>query len=91
MKIAKNFAMAAATVGLLFTNTSCETRTQDGALIGALGGAAIGAAVSRDSGRGALIGGAIGAAGGAAVGSAQDRNRGPKYRGGGGGYSNRNG
>ncbi|MFT5468282.1 MAG: hypothetical protein ACI8UO_003391 [Verrucomicrobiales bacterium] len=58
---------------LLLPLNSCQTHTQDGALVGGLGGAAVGALISDDKGRGALIGGALGAAGGAAVGSSKDR------------------
>ncbi len=57
--------------GLLLT-TSCETYTQDGALIGGLAGAGIGALLADDAG-GALVGGALGAAAGAAIGSSRDR------------------
>jgi outer membrane lipoprotein SlyB len=51
--------------------TSCETKTQTGALAGAGIGATAGALISHDAG-GALIGGALGAAGGALIGSALD-------------------
>jgi hypothetical protein len=61
------FLLAAA--GL--TLTSCETATQDGALLGGLGGAAIGGIAGGR--KGALIGGAVGALGGAAVGNSRER------------------
>jgi outer membrane lipoprotein SlyB len=51
--------------------SSCETKTQTGALAGAGIGATAGALISHDAG-GALIGGALGAAGGALIGSALD-------------------
>ncbi len=63
-------------VALLF-GTGCETRKQEGALIGGVAGAGIGAIAG--DGAGALIGGAVGAATGAAIGASKDRRYG--YRG----------
>ena len=80
MKTFKRFVIAGvATIGLALT--SCQTHTQQGALVGGLGGAALGAAVAGDGnrGEGALIGGAIGAASGAAIGSSKDRRYGYRY------------
>lgn len=51
--------------------TSCETHTQEGALIGGLGGAAAGGLIGGR--KGALIGGAAGAAGGALIGNKKDK------------------
>src|SRR3989339_1378468 len=50
--------------------TSCETKTQTGALVGAGGGALVGGLLG--GGTGAVIGAAVGAAGGALIGAALD-------------------
>jgi osmotically inducible lipoprotein OsmB len=49
--------------------------TLGSAAVGGLSGAAIGAAVSKDHGKGALIGGAVGTVGGAMVGKTMENNR----------------
>ena len=61
---------------LTLTLSSCETKTQTGALIGAGGGALAGGLIG--GGTGAVIGAGVGAATGALVGAAldaQDRNK----------------
>jgi uncharacterized protein YcfJ len=64
----KHFLIYGGVAALLLT--SCETKTQSGALIGGGSGAIIGGAVG--GGQGALIGGAVGVIGGALIGSALD-------------------
>lgn len=56
---------------LSFVLSSCETKAQSGALIGAGAGATTGALISHSAG-GALIGGAVGAIGGGLIGYAMD-------------------
>ena len=61
--------MLLAAAGLMVT--SCETQTQNGALLGGRGGAAVGGIAGGR--KGALIGGAVGAIGGAVVGNNRER------------------
>jgi hypothetical protein len=92
-EVAMNRLMTLGALGVTVLGmVGCETRTEEGALIGggvgAAGGALIGSAVTRHHGTGALVGGLVGAGAGAAVGAGvgaeQDRRDRERYY-----YSNR--
>jgi len=70
-------ALAAASVVMLFVSlTGCQTRAQEGALLGGALGAGTGAIIGSTTGHaagGALIGGAVGAFSGAIIGDQLDQ------------------
>ena len=79
----KRLMFASMVTSIVLVLAGCDTATMSApgnqtlgsAAVGGLGGALVGSAVTKDHGKGALVGGAIGALGGAAVGNQMERNR----------------